>query len=128
MRSQLKLRADLANLPIWVTENNVNADFQQTTGYSTCHPTQIFVADPRGSSAFFAAWRPYVFSQIGRAGNQALYHFLFEGSSQYGEVSATSDAPALSYWVDYWLERTFPVVATSTPSSILTTSNTQGQT
>ena len=127
MRSQLKLRADLANLPIWVTENNVNADFQQPSGYSTCHPTQIFVSDPRGSSAFFAAWRPYVFSQIGKAGSQALYHFLFEGSSQYGEVSATSDVPALSYWVDYWLERTFPVVSTGTPASILTTSNTQAR-
>ena len=125
MRKELKLRADLANLPIWVTENNVNADFQQTNGYSTCHPSQIFVADARGSSAFFAAWRPYVFSQIGKAGSQALYHFLFEGSSQFGEVSATTDAPALSYWIDYWLQRTFPVVITSNPSLILTTSNTQ---
>ena len=127
MRNELKLRADLASLPIWVTENNVNADFQQPTGYSTCHPSQIFVADARGTSAFFAAWRPYVFSQIGKAGSQALYHFLFEGSNQYGEVSSTTDAPALSYWVDYWLERTFPVVATNTPSSILTTTNTEAK-
>ena len=127
MRNELKLRSDLANLPIWVTENNVNADYQQTNGYSDCHPTQIFVTDPRGSSAFFAAWRPYVFSQLGKAGNQALYHFLFEGSTQYGEVSSTSDATLLSYWVDYWLQRTFPVVAGTTASSILTVGNTQAK-
>ncbi len=125
MRSELKLRPDLSALPIWVTENNVNADFQQTNGYSICHPMQVFVPDLRGTSAFFAAWRPYVFSQTGKAGAQALYHFLFEGSAQYGEVSATTDAPALSYWVDYWLERTFPVVAATAPSAILTTTNTE---
>ena len=43
MRNELKLRPDLSSLPIWVTENNVNADYQQPNGYSDCHPTQIFV-------------------------------------------------------------------------------------
>ncbi len=127
MRNELKLRADLSAIPIWVTENNVNADYQLTNGYSDCHPTQVFVSDPRGSSAFFAAWRPYVFSQIGKAGSQALYHFLFEGSNQYGEVSSTSDAPLLPYWVDYWLQRTFPVVAGTAASSVLKVTNTQAK-
>ncbi len=100
---ELKLRSDLANVPVWVTENNVNADFANASGNSTCNPTQKFVADLRGTSAFFAAWRPYVFSQLGKAGNQALYHWDYDADPQFGEVDYNSDNKYLSYWVDYWL-------------------------
>jgi hypothetical protein len=56
------------NAPVWITENNVNADFSDSTGHSVCIPGHpVFVSDLRGSSAFFAAWRPYVFSQVGKA-------------------------------------------------------------
>jgi len=44
---------------------------------SNCNPGQRFVDDTRGSSAFFAAWRPLMFSQAGKAGAQALYHWDF---------------------------------------------------
>jgi hypothetical protein len=100
----------LASVPIWVTENNVNADFANAEGYSTCQPTQVFVLDQRGSSAFFAAWRPYVFSQLGKAGIKALYHWDFAADAQFGEVNVTTSQAQLqlSYWVDYWLERMFP--------------------
>ena len=43
----------LANVPVWITENNVNADFSNSSGNSTCNPSQKFVTDTRGSSAFF---------------------------------------------------------------------------
>ena len=56
----------LATLPIWITENNVNADFDAGNGKSACNPGQTFVDDLRGSDAFFAAWRPYVFSQVAK--------------------------------------------------------------
>jgi len=124
-RSELNTRSDLANTPVWVTENNVNADYAATNGYSNCNPTQLFVSDARGSSAFFAAWRPLVFSQLGKAGNQSLYHFLYEGSNQYGEVNSGTNVPYLSYWVDKYLQQTFPWNGTATGSSILTTTSTE---
>jgi hypothetical protein len=65
---ELESRADLANVPVWVTENNVNADWENSSGMSDCNPGQKFVDDHRGTSAFFAAWRPYVFSQLGKVG------------------------------------------------------------
>jgi hypothetical protein len=110
---ELGMRADLKNVPIWVTENNVNADFSNGNGTSNCNPTQKFVLDARGSSAFFAAWRPYVFSQLGKAGNQALYHWDYDADAQYGEVDYNTGSTYLSYWVDYWLGQLFP----STPGS-----------
>ena len=106
--SRMATNPALASVPVWVTENNVNADFQGANGMSTCNPTQVFVADQRGSSAFFAAWRPYVFSQLGKAGAQALYHWDFAADDQYGEVNASTGQLQLSYWVDYWLARMFP--------------------
>ena len=119
MRAELNTRSDLSGLPVWVTESNVNADYQLLNGRSDCQPSQVFVSDPRGTSAFFAAWRPFVFSQLGKAGNQALYQFTFDGSNQYGEVNADTNVPFLSYWVDYWLQRYFPFDPATAGSSIL---------
>ena len=56
--SQLKTNPTLAHVPVWVTENNVNADYSDANGNSVCNPGQKFVTDQRGTSAFFAAWRP----------------------------------------------------------------------
>ena len=109
---ELKTRPDLADVPVWVTENNVNADYEGANGMSTCNPNQVFVDDHRGTSAFFAAWRPYVFSALGKAGNQALYQWAYDGDQQYGEVD-TSGNTYLSYWVDKTLATLYP----STPSS-----------
>jgi len=102
----------LANVPVWVTENNVNADYSNN-GMSNCNPGQLFVEDTRGSSPFFAAWRPYVFSQLGQAGAKALYHWDFGADQQYGEVDYNTGAVQLSYWVDYWLGQKFPAEAGS---------------
>jgi len=105
--SFLATNPQLANVPVWVTENNVNADFDKGGGISACNGGP-FVTDLRGSSAFFAAWRPYVFSQLGKARVQALYHWDFDADKQFGEVDYSTGAFQLSYWVDYWLERIFP--------------------
>jgi hypothetical protein len=106
--SQLQTNKTLANVPVWVTENNVNADYANAEGYSNCNPGQKFVTDQRGTSAFFAAWRPYVFSQLAQAGAQALYHYDFDADQQYGEVDFNTGKTYLSYWVDYWLQRYYP--------------------
>jgi hypothetical protein len=113
---ELQTRADLAAVPVWVTENNVNADYDAGNGMSACNPGQTFVTDDRGTSAFFAAWRPYVFSQLGKAGNQALYHWDYDADQQFGEVSFDSGSIYLSYWVDQALGQMFP---SATPPSIL---------
>ena len=100
--SNLATNPRLTSVPVWVTENNVNADFDKGGGISACNGT-TFVPDLRGTSAFFAAWRPYVFSQLGKAGNQALYHWDFDADAQFGEVDYNTGNKHLSYWVDYWL-------------------------
>ena len=120
IQAQLQTNPSLASVPVWVTENNVNADYADSNGDSTCNPGQKFVTDQRGSSAFFAAWRPYVFSQFGKVGVQALYHWDFDADAQYGEVDYSSDSFQLSYWVDYWLARMFPA---SSGANILQSSN-----
>lgn len=106
---------NLSSVAVWVTENNVNADYESSNGDSTCNPGQKFVLDQRGTSPFFAAWRPYVFSQLAKAGNQALYHWDYGADAQYSEVDYTSDAKYLSYWVDYTLGQLFPVTTTTNP-------------
>jgi hypothetical protein len=113
----LQTRPDLADVPVWVTENNVNADWSNN-GMSECNPGQVFVDDHRGTSAFFAAWRPYVFSQLGKAGNQALYHWSYTADQQYGEVDGSGNT-FLSYWVDKTLTSLYPSTAASPGPNIL---------
>jgi hypothetical protein len=120
---QIATRADLAETPVWMTENNVNADFAGANGTSSCNAGQTFVTDPRGTSAYFAAWRPYVFSQFGKAGNQALYQWDYSGDKQYGEVDP-SGIPYLSYWVDRTLAAFYPSTAASPGPDILTAAST----
>lgn len=98
--SMLQINPALKNVPVWMTENNVNADFDNGSG--------TFVLDPRGSSPFLAAWRPTEFSQLGQAGQRALYQWVFVGDAQFGEINYNSGNKQVSYWVDYWLEQSFP--------------------
>src|ERR1700733_17315 len=104
--SQLATQPKLASVPVWVTENNVNADYALSNGLSNCNGTP-FVLDPRGTSPFFAAWRSLVFELLGQAGAQALYHWDFSSNAQFGETDASAN-PTLSYWVDYYLSRWLP--------------------
>jgi uncharacterized protein (TIGR03437 family) len=104
--SQLATQPNLAAVPVWVTENNVNADYALATGLSACNGT-TFVLDPRGTSPFFAAWRSLVFELLGQVGAQALYHWDFSSNAQYGETDSSGN-PYLSYWVDYYLSHWLP--------------------
>ncbi|MFZ0662166.1 MAG: hypothetical protein WAM66_05695 [Acidobacteriaceae bacterium] len=116
--SELKTNPALVDVPVWVTENNVNADYASSNGMSMCNPTQKFVTDPRGSSPFFAAWRTYEFSALGKAGVHALYDWSFDGDAQYGEFNSSTGQLQLSYWVDYWLSRMFPSTQGATIYSV----------
>ncbi len=124
IHSTLRSNPALANVPVWVTENNVNADYDEGGGISACNGTP-FVLDQRGTSAFFAAWRPLAFSKLAQASARALYHWDFDADAPFGEVDAGTDKLYLSYWVDYWLARYFP----SPPGSdILQLNTTESQT
>jgi uncharacterized protein (TIGR03437 family) len=105
--ANLAVNPALANVPVWITENNVNADYDKGNGFSACNVPLKFVLDTRGSSPFFAAWRSLVFEQLGEAGAQALYHWAFGTDPQYGEVNSSGN-PFFSYWVDYYLSHWFP--------------------
>lgn len=132
---------------VWVTQNNVNSDAPAQNGQSD-DQTQPFSNDPRGTSAFFAAWRPYVFAELGKAGNQGLSHWEFTAGScapestlycatlapdsgidaasldtdiQNAEVDYASVTPFVSYWVDYWLGRMFPSSAAPTLLQVVST-------
>ena len=70
-----------------------------------------------------AAWRPYVFSQLGKAGNQALYHWDYDADAQFGEVDFNTGSKHLSYWVDYWLAQMYP--QTPAPPDILSLTITE---
>ena len=121
---ELKTRPDLAQVPVWVTENNVNADYADANGYSVCNPGQRFVTDQRGTSAYFAAWRPFVFSRLGKAANQALYHWDYTADQQYGEVDGDGN-PFLSYWVDKTLTALYPSTPSNRGPEILTLTSTE---
>jgi hypothetical protein len=120
---ELSTRTDLAGTPIWMTENNVNADFANANGKSTCSPAQAFVADTRGTSPYFAAWRAYVFSRFGKAGNQGLYQWDYSGDKQYGEVDANGNL-YLSYWVDRTLANFYSWTAGAAGPDILSANTT----
>jgi hypothetical protein len=119
---EMRTNPQLRDVPLWILENNVNADFVDDDGNSTCDPTLKFVEDARGTGPFFAAWRAYEFSRFGQAGIHALYHWVFAGDTQYGELNTEANPAHLqvSYWVDYWLGRYYPP---TTSTEILTVTN-----
>ncbi|MGB7759515.1 MAG: hypothetical protein WBL61_06785 [Bryobacteraceae bacterium] len=112
MYGEMAKNPALASVPVWITENNVNADYDKGGGISACNSPSPFVLDKRGSSPFFAAWRSLVFEQLGEAGAQALYHWGFGSDRQYGEIGSATGGPPysqqLSYWVDYYLSHWLP--------------------
>jgi hypothetical protein len=66
-----------------------------------------------------------VFSQFGKAGNQALYHWVYAADTQYGEADFNTGSTYLSYWVDYWLAQMFPSSSTSPGPDFLQLSVTE---
>jgi hypothetical protein len=110
----------LSNAVLWMVENNVDADFSIGNGLGEC--SDPWEVDARGTSPFFAAWRPYVFSQWAQAGSHMLVQSDFVQdattmSLMYAEVTYAAGQPYLSYWVDYYLSRYFPYCAPDEPAS-----------
>lgn len=116
-RTTMDANVATAGVPIWVTENNVNADWAKPDGTSACNAGVPWVEDKRGTSAYFAAWRPFVYSQLTKAGAAGLWHWSVPGGAQYGELTDSS-TKYLSYWVDYHLAHMFG----EEPMDLITTS------
>jgi hypothetical protein len=107
LKNELEQHPNLAETAIWVTETNISSDFPDANGFSSDNPGVMFVPDPRGSNAFAAAWRPYVFSQLGKAGAAALYPWNFAGNVQYGDLNGDTGQLYLTYWIDLALSHFF---------------------
>jgi uncharacterized protein (TIGR03437 family) len=125
-RTLMQTNPALANVPIWITEANVDADFSNN-GTSACHPGSAYDPDPRANSAFYAAFFPLAFERFAQDGVQGMNHWNYPADNTFGEVDQTSGAAYLSYWVDYWLAHLFP----SPPGANilqLTSSDTTGNT
>ncbi|MGB7763055.1 MAG: hypothetical protein WBL61_24690 [Bryobacteraceae bacterium] len=103
---ELRSRPDLSNVPVWVTESGVQADYQ--VGGISITTGKPFVLDVRGSDAFDAAWQPYLFSKIGKAGCQRLLHWSFSDDAQFGLINEGNNYKYLSYWVEHALLQKFP--------------------
>jgi hypothetical protein len=125
----------LAGTPVWVTQSNVNSNYP-TVGGGSASSSGPFVNDLRGTHPFFAAWRPYMFSQLGQAGNSALYQWEYTSGhdpgagsldldAQNAEVNYDDSTAFLSYWVDRALAETYSPVPSAAPQSILTLTTTE---
>ncbi len=106
-RAALAAYPALAKTPIWMTENNVDADYDNN-GMSACLSGQSYVADLRESSPFYAAFYPLLFQRWAENGVQGINHWAYQADGTFGEVDQVTGKKYLSYWVDYWLAHLFP--------------------
>lgn len=133
LRDLLK-RAGRSGTWVWVTQNQVNSDTPTTdnppfSAHCGNVPEGTFIADERGTNPFFAAWRPYLFARLARAGADALFQWQYTAGHcpgpdapcsqsdaadtdiQNAEVDYNSGNTYLSYWVDRELASKFPADA-----------------
>jgi uncharacterized protein (TIGR03437 family) len=106
-RAALQANPKLASVPIWMTENNVDADYSNN-GMSACHPGEAYVPDTRATAPFYAAFFPLAFKYWGQNGVQAMHHWSYPADDTTGDVNGSTGTTYLSYWVDYWLAHLFP--------------------
>ena len=121
IRTTMDANVSANGTPIWITENNVNADYDKGNGVSACTGGP-YTADVRGTSPYFAAWRPYVYSQMVQAGAAGIWHWSFYGGTQYGEYADDSTA-YLSYYVDFMLSHLYGQSSMEVISSTVTEPN-----
>ncbi|HLK20765.1 MAG TPA: hypothetical protein VKT81_17555 [Bryobacteraceae bacterium] len=125
-RAELAKYPALAKTPIWMTENNVDADYSNN-GESACLSDQPYQADMRESSPFYAAFYPLLFQRWAENGVQGINHWVYAADGTFGEVDQSSGKKYLTYWVDYWLAHLFPAPPGADILK-LTTNDTSGHT
>jgi hypothetical protein len=110
-RGLAQVRAWAPGTPVWITELNVDAAWDQD--------------DParRPWTAYGAAWGASAFQRLARGGADVVFQYQFTHPAlrQFSLVDLATGTPLLSYWRDYYLARYFPpgstVLAASTSVS-----------
>jgi hypothetical protein len=89
------LRSRFPSIPIYVTEENVNADYGD---------------DPYGRpwGPLGVAWGGSAFRALVLGGGNLMNQYEFANSPQFGYVDDQTGTPYLVYWRDLLLERAFP--------------------
>ena len=97
-RGVARVRAWAPGVPVWVTELNVNAAWDESSG------------SERAWNAFGAAWGASAFRALALAGADAVFQYQFTHPDlrQFSLVDARAGEPLLPYWRDYFLARYFP--------------------
>ena len=70
--------------PVWITQSNVNANVPTDAGLSKSSSERFDVNDVQGTTAFYAAWAPYMFSQLGQNGAAAFTHWNYTAGHDPG--------------------------------------------
>jgi hypothetical protein len=120
--SQLR-DAGTPDVDVWVTQSNVSSNSPADDALPDGAPQSSLggplILDTRGTSTFFVAWQAYMFSKLGQAGGNALFHWDYTaGHDPDGGFSLDRQNAEVSYddggikypgyWVDFWLGRMFP--------------------
>lgn len=105
------IRARYPNIPIWMTEVNVNADW----GNDALH---------RPWNAFGAAWWATTFQQVAPLGVGLINQYDLVDSPQFGLIDDQTGTPRLPFWEIMLLDQGFPagshiLSSTSSQSGIL---------
>ena len=102
-----QVRAWAPELPVWVTELNVNAAYGDD-------------ATRRPWNSYGAAWGASAFRGMVLGGAALLHQYQFIESPQFGMIDANTGTPLLPYWRDYYLARAFPPGSTLLSASSTT--------
>jgi hypothetical protein len=114
--------AGMPDVDVWVTQANVSANSPSGDTAPDGAPQSSqggpLILDTRGTGPFFVSWQAYMFSQLGQAGGNALFHWNYTSGHdpdggfsldlQNAEVNYDDGGTYPSYWVDKWLGKMFP--------------------
>ncbi len=98
------LRSRFPSVPVYVTEENVNADYGD---------------DPHGRpwGALGAAWGASAFRALVLGGGALMNQYQFAENAQFGYMNDSTGVTYLPYWRDLLLARAFPAGSTIVSSS-----------
>ncbi len=107
--SILQKNPALTSVPVWITENNVNADFGDAKRQQHLQSWTEVRRRTRVAPALSLPPGDLIcFRRSGQARAQLLHHWDFAADAQYGELDDQTGNNRLSYWVDKTLQQYFP--------------------
>jgi hypothetical protein len=106
MYQEMAANSALANVPVWITENNVNADYSNN-GISACNPPLPFVTRYTRQQPLLRRLAVPGVRATGRGGRAGAVSLGLRHDPQFGETDQNGN-PQFSYWVDYYLSHWLP--------------------